>query len=53
MTSSVAWHCINLDMYVKTAAGFGQKRKQEVTPYDNICDVTNELLQRPTTSWIQ
>ena len=34
------------------AAGFGQNRKQEVTRYDHVCDVTNKLLQRPATSWI-
>ena len=34
------------------AAGFGQDSKQEVTQYDHVCDATNELLQRPATSWI-
>ena len=32
------------------AAGFGQNRKQEVTRYDHVCDVTNKLFQRPATS---
>ena len=62
VTSNVAWHCIYFKMYVRTvliiwpicpAAGFGQNRKQEVTRYDHVCDVTNELLLRPATSWIR
>ena len=49
---NVCEDCLIITHYVQQLVS-ARTRKQEVTRYDHVCDFTNELLQRPATSWIQ